>query len=148
MTALSQSGRPEEGRPLSTRPGDNGATVDQRGTGHRVAVTQTGAANRASIRQQGAGHQTILRQEGTGNRYGATLEGTGNATRALQRGDHNRYFLSVQGRNLDHAVQQLGDRNTLVQIGAGDRRRPASVRQKGNGMAILIRHSGASGAPR
>ena len=146
------------------RGDDNDATVDQQGSSNEASITQLngdeneatvvqepgdgvpGQNNLAVIVQNGSFNQTAIQQSGKNNRAGIKLVGDNNGIELEQTGDGHEYLLDFTGSDLGdsssstHQVSQIGSKNRLVQVGEG--RMPFNVRQRGDGMRMVIRHSG------
>lgn len=146
------------------RGDDNDATVEQQGSSNEASITQLkgsdneatveqgpstkypGLNNLAVIVQKGSMNQTTTRQRGRDNLAGIRLVGSNNGIRLVQTGSRNEYLLDFTGSNLGsmgssttHQVSQIGSNNRLVQVGEG--RMPFNVRQRGDGMRMIIRHT-------
>jgi len=145
------------------RGDDNDATVDQQGSSNEASITQLngdeneatvvqepgdgvpGQNNLAVIVQNGSFNQTTIQQSGKNNRAGIKLVGDNNGIELEQTGDGHEYLLDFTGSGLGsssstHQVSQIGSKNHLVQVGEG--RMPFNVQQRGDGMRMVIRHSG------
>ena len=145
------------------RGDDNDATVDQQGSSNEASITQLngdeneatvvqepgdgvpGQNNLAVIVQNGSFNQTTIQQSGKNNRAGIKLVGDNNGIELEQTGDGHEYLLDFTGSGLGsssstHQVSQTGSDNRLVQLGEG--RMPFNVQQRGDGMRMVIRHSG------
>lgn len=143
---------------------NNNATVEQTGAGNEAFVTQlggngneatveqgpsngfSGLDNLAVIVQEGSLLQTTIRQHGRDNIAGIRLVGNNNGITLEQTGSSNEYLLDFTGSGLgsmgsstNHQVSQIGRNNQLVQVGEG--LMPFNVRQRGNGMRMVIRHN-------
>ena len=118
--------------------------VRQDGSGNIATVDQRNASNVAAILQRGNFNETRVRQRGRANAVGIVIDGNNNSLDVLQKGSRNRYLLGFRGDNLGRpgtrTVSQKGSNNLLVEL--GQTRMPFSVQQKGNGMRMMIRHSG------
>jgi hypothetical protein len=148
---------------VAQRGDDNEATIEQVGTGHEASITQDGMDNEAVVKQKpgdglpgqdnlavivqnGLMNQTTVQQLGQNNRAGIRLVGDNNGIELQQTGSGNEYLLDFAGSDLGdsssstHQVSQLGSNNRLVQVGEG--RMPFNVQQRGDGMRMVIRHSG------
>jgi len=147
---------------VAQRGDDNEATIEQVGTGHEASITQDGMDNEAVVEQKpgdglpaqdnlavivqnGLMNQTTVQQLGQNNRAGIRLVGDNNGIELQQTGSGNEYLLDFTGSGLGsssstHQVSQTGSNNQLVQLGEG--RMPFNVRQRGDGMRMVIRHSG------
>ena len=97
--------------------------------------------------QNGSWNQTTVRQRGQNNIAGIRLIGNNNGITLEQTGSNNEYLLDFTGSGLGnmgssttHRVSQIGSNNRLVQVGDG--RMPFNVRQRGDGMRMVIRHDG------
>lgn len=148
---------------IAQRGSDQDATVEQTGVGNEASITQMyGSGNEAAVEQgpgggrpgknnlavvvqNGSMNQTRIRQLGQTNRAGIRLVGNSNEVALEQTGTGNEYLLDFQGRGLGgagrssaHQVRQIGSNNRLVQRGEG--RVPLNVRQRGNGMHMVVRH--------
>jgi len=142
---------------------DNDATINQRGSGNQASITQLngddndasveqgpgdgfpGENNLAVIVQDGSYNQTTIRQRGRDNLAGIKLVGNNNGLTLEQTGKGNEYLLDFEGSNLGnpgsseaHQVSQIGSNNRLVQV--GENSMPFNVRQRGDGMRMIIRH--------
>ncbi len=133
---------------LQQNGAENKAVVSQRrwqgaGGNNTAQVTQRNRGNLAVVVQQGQLNETTVTQRGTQNRVGVRLRGNNNQTNILQQGTGNEYLLDFKGNGLGangtHTVKQIGNQNTLKQVGRGSK--PVNVRQRGNGMKVLIRHT-------
>lgn len=139
---------------------NNQASIDQKGSGNEAVVTQRGwkglgrnneasvqqktSNNIAVITQKGRSNRSVIKQKGgTGNVAGIRLRGDNNRTNLLQNGTGNEYVLKFTGNGLGsnstHTVKQIGNQNTLKQVGVGSK--PFDVQQRGNGMKVIIRHT-------
>ena len=129
----------------------NRAVVVQRGTGNTATVEQgpgdgiPGEDNLAVIVQDGSYNATTIRQRGRDNLAGIKLVGNSNGITLEQTGRGNEYLLDFTGSGLGstgssttHQVSQLGRNNQLVQV--GENSMPFNVRQRGDGMRMVIRH--------
>ena len=142
---------------------DNDATINQQGSGNQASITQLngddndasveqgpgdgfpGENNLAVIVQDGSYNQTTIRQRGRDNLAGIKLVGSNNGLMLEQTGKGNEYLLDFEGSNLGspgsseaHQVSQIGRNNRLVQV--GENSMPFNVRQRGDGMRMIIRH--------
>lgn len=142
---------------------NNDATVEQAGFGNEASITQMngdgndatveqgpgdgfpGQNNLAVIVQNGSMNQTTIQQFGKNNIAGIKLVGNSNGITLEQTGNGNEYLLDFTGSDLGstggsttHQVSQIGSNNRLVQVGQG--RMPFDVRQRGDGMRMVIRH--------
>jgi hypothetical protein len=158
-----QSSNSDNSAVVAQRGDDNDATVDQQGSSNEASITQLngdeneatvvqepgdgvpGQNNLAVIVQNGSFNQTTIQQSGKNNRAGIKLVGDNNGIELQQTGSGNEYLLDFTGSGLGsssgtHQVSQTGSNNRLVQLGEG--RMPFNVRQRGDGMRMVIRHSG------
>jgi len=144
---------------------DNSATIEQSGTGNEASISQLdgseneatvvqepgdgfpGKNNLAVIVQNGSMNQTTIRQFGKNNRAGIRLDGNNNGITLEQTGEGHEYLLDFEGSDLSsvgsseaHQVSQIGSNNRLVQV--GENSMPFNVRQRGDGMRMVIRHTG------
>ena len=144
---------------------DNRATIEQSGTGNEASISQLdgseneatvvqepgdgfpGKNNLAVIVQNGSMNQTTIRQFGKNNRAGIRLDGNNNGITLEQTGKGHEYLLDFEGSDLSsvgsseaHQVSQIGSNNRLVQV--GENSMPFNVRQRGDGMRMVIRHTG------
>lgn len=142
---------------------NNDATVEQAGSGNQASITQLngdendatvvqepgggspGENNLAVIVQDGSFNETTIRQRGRDNVAGIKLVGNSNGITLEQTGSGNEYLLDFTGSNLGsmgtsttHQVSQIGSNNQLVQV--GENSMPFNVRQRGDGMRMVIRH--------
>ncbi len=142
---------------------DNDATINQRGSGNQASITQLngddndasveqgpgdgfpGKNNLAVIVQDGSFNETTIRQGGRDNVAGIKLDGNSNGITLEQTGSGNEYLLDFTGSGLGsrggsttHQVSQIGSNNQLVQV--GENSMPFNVRQRGDGMRMIIRH--------
>ena len=142
---------------------DNDATINQQGSGNQASITQLngdeneatvvqesgggfpGENNLAVIVQDGSFNETTMQQRGRDNVAGIKLDGNSNGITLEQTGNGNEYLLDFDGDDLGsmgssstHRVNQIGSNNRLVQVGEG--RMPFNVRQRGNGIQMVIRH--------
>jgi hypothetical protein len=147
------------------RGDNNDATANQQGSSNKASITQLngneneatvmqgpsdefpGQNNLAVIVQNGSLNRTTIRQLGQNNIAGIRLAGSNNGITLEQTGSGNEYLLDFEGSSLgsagnstNHQVRQIGSNNRLVQVGEG--RMPFNVRQRGNGMRMVIRHDG------
>lgn len=120
------------------------AIIRQDGTGNAATVDQRNTSNLAIILQRGVLNETTVTQRGRSNAAGIVLDGSNNSLDVLQAGNGNRYLLGFQGDDLgrpgSRAVSQRGNNNLLVELGRTSM--PFSIQQNGNGMRMMIRHSG------
>lgn len=104
-----------------------------------ATVTASGMNNLAVVVHNGNGNVTNVAQLGQSNVAGIRLPGSSNKMDLVQAGDGNRYLLDAPAgetlRGLDRNVVQVGDGNSLTQIGGT----PLNVRMQGNGMRMVIR---------
>jgi hypothetical protein len=141
---------------------DNDATINQRGSGNQASITQLngdendatvvqepgggfpGENNLAVIVQDGSFNETTIRQRGRDNVAGIKLDGSSNGITLEQTGKGNEYLLDFEGslgtmgNSTTHQVSQIGSNNRLVQV--GENSMPFNVRQRGDGMRMVIRH--------
>ena len=147
------------------RGDNNDATIEQQGSDNEASITQLngndneatveqgpsdarpGRDNLAVLVQNGSFNQTTIRQRGQNNIAGIRLDGNDNGITLEQTGSNNEYLLDFTGSGLGsggssttHQVSQIGTNNRLVQVGEG--RMPFNVRQRGDGMRMVIRHDG------
>jgi hypothetical protein len=146
------------------RGDNNRATVEQQGSANKTSITQLGGTDNTATVMQGPGsnlsgkdnlavlvqkgslNQTTIRQWGQHNLAGIRLVGNNNGIALTQKGADNQYLLDFTGsglgkagRSATHQVRQIGNNNQLAQVGNG--RIPFNVRQRGNGMRMVIRHN-------
>ena len=150
---------------IMQRGDNNDATIEQQGSDNEASITQlNGNDNKATVEQgpsdarpgqdnlavlvqNGFFNQTTIRQRGQNNIAGIRLDGDDNGITLEQTGTGNEYLLDFTGSGLGsggssttHRVSQIGTNNRLVQVGEGQM--PFNVRQRGDGMRMVIRHDG------
>ena len=150
---------------IMQRGDNNDATIEQQGSDNEASITQlNGNDNKATVEQgpsdalpgqdnlavlvqNGSFNQTTIRQRGQNNIAGIRLDGNDNGITLEQTGSKNEYLLDFTGSGLGnmgssttHQVSQIGTNNRLVQVGEGQM--PFNVRQRGDGMRMVIRHDG------
>jgi hypothetical protein len=140
--------------PLQGSGSGNSAVIMQRGDNNDATIEQQGPSdarpgqnNLAVLVQNGSFNQTTIRQRGQNNIAGIRLDGNDNGITLEQTGSNNEYLLDFTGSGLGnmgssttHRVSQIGSNNRLVQVGEGQM--PFNVRQRGDGMRMVIRHDG------
>lgn len=116
----------------------------QDGRGNTASVDQRDASNVAAILQRGNLNETRVVQRGRSNTAGVVIDGDNNSLEVLQRGNSNRYLLEFRGNDLGRpgtrTVLQSGSNNLLVEVGRTGI--PFNIQQNGDGMRMIIRHSG------
>lgn len=118
------------------------STILQKGASNTAEIRQQGANNVASVLQVGSFNTTTIAQQGDRNAAGVSLKGSHNAVELFQQGDNNRYLFHFSGSHLDktgpNRLEQIGDGNTMVEV--GENSIPFNIRQRGDGMRMIIRH--------
>jgi hypothetical protein len=136
---LPSQARAGNGLALGLDDGGNTSLVQQFGDGNTAELAQRGQGNFAWIVQRGARNTTRATQEGDRNVQASRLLGDDNTLDITQLGDGNAYVLGFQGNDLNHSVVQEGQNNFALQEGVGEL--PFGIQQRGNDMAIEIRHN-------
>jgi len=127
------------GLALGLEDGGNTGLVQQFGDDNTAELAQRGQGNFAWVFQRGDRNTTRATQDGDRNVQASVLLGDDNTLEMTQQGNQNFYLMDFQGANLDHSVLQQGDNNVAVQVGRGAM--PFGIEQRGNDMAIEIRHN-------
>ena len=136
---LPSQARAGNGLALGLDDGGNTVLVQQFGDDNTAELAQRGQGNFAWIIQRGDRNTTRATQEGNRNVQASVLLGDDNLLDITQLGDGNAYGMFFQGNDLNHSVVQEGQNNYAMQEGVGEA--PFGIQQRGNDMAIEIRHN-------
>lgn len=103
----------------------------------------SGEDNLAVAVQEGSNNVTTIQQYGRKNKAGIRLIGRNNEVGLLQIGRGNEYLLDHTGSGLDltgsKRIEQIGRGNRMIEVGR--RSVPMNIQQRGNGMAMIVRHN-------
>lgn len=136
---LPSQARAGNGLALGLEDGGNTGLVQQFGDDNTAELAQRGQGNFAWIIQSGDRNTTRATQDGNRNVQASLLLGDDNALDITQRGNGHAYGMFFRGNDLNHSVVQEGQNNFALQEGVAER--PFGIEQRGNDMAIEIRHN-------